>query len=82
VSGKNIQQVLNNGYIIAADEETGCLVTWNGSATFNFWIYQMGIKGIEGYINTDVQTRYGITSVWEAEEVANKWLIELESVAN
>lgn len=68
-----IEDVLDYGYIIAADEN-GSLVTWNGNATFNFWIYQTGIKSIEGYINTDVRTVYGIESLNAAEKVAQDYL--------
>jgi hypothetical protein len=68
----------SSGYIIAADEN-GCLVTWNGSNTFNFWIYQSGIKGMEGYINTNVQTNDLLVAVHGqdlalAERIAQDWL--------
>lgn len=68
-----IEDVLDYGYIIAADEN-GCLITWNGNATFNFWVYQTGIRSIEGYINTDVRTVYGIESLDAAEKVAQDYL--------
>lgn len=68
-----IAQVLDYGYIIAADEELDCLVTWNGSSTFNFWIYQTGIRSIEGWINTDVKTIIG-PDLTQAERIAKEWL--------
>jgi hypothetical protein len=69
----SIERVLDYGYIVAADDETGCLVTWNGSATFNFWLYQHGIKTVEGYINTNVKTIQGVDLAL-AEKLAKEWL--------
>jgi hypothetical protein len=71
-----IEEVLNNGYIIAADEY-GHLVTWNGSNTFCFWIQLTGIKGLEGWINTSVKTIYG-PDLAMAERIAKEWLFNPE----
>lgn len=67
-----IEDVLQYGYIVAANED-GCLVTWNGSSTFNFWVYQMGIRPIAGYINTAVKTIIG-PDLAMAERIAKEWL--------
>lgn len=63
------------GAIIFADEEYGICVTWNGSATFNWWVNQMDGT----WANMDVCTRYGIETLGDAEKVAEEWLKDVEA---
>jgi hypothetical protein len=65
----NLEDVLDYGYIVAADNEIDALITWNGSAIFNFWI-----STVDGYKNTDVRTVYDVTNVNVAEKIAKAWL--------
>ena len=64
-----LSEMLDYGYIIAADDDLGCAITWNGSATFNFWV-----ESLSGWTNTDVQTHYEITTLNQAEKIAQEWL--------
>lgn len=34
----NTFDLLNYGFILAWDDDTGIAVTWNGSATYNIWV--------------------------------------------
>jgi len=79
---KTIEEVLDCGYIIAADEN-GNLITWNGSATFLFWIPLIGEKGQEGYLNTSVKTDNLFVTIHGqdltyAEHLAKEWLANPE----
>ena len=65
----NLEQVLDYGYIVAADNEIDAFITWNGHAIFNFWI-----ATVDGYKNTDIKTIYDVTGVNNAEQIAKAWL--------
>lgn len=67
--------MLDYGAIIFADEEYGICVTWNGSATFNWWVNQFDGT----WANMDVRTVYDITSLRDAEKIAEEWLKDVEA---
>jgi hypothetical protein len=69
----NIAEVVSYGAIIWADAELGCLVTWNGSATFNFWVQQKG----NTWLNTEVMTAYDTKDLSQAGALAHAWVAEL-----
>lgn len=75
----NIFQIVeNNGFVVFADEETRTLITWNGSATFLWWS-----APYENFYfqNTDIKTRYEVSDIKEAEQIAKEWFAEeLEAV--
>lgn len=79
---RTIHEVLEYGAIVASHEESDCLITWNGSATFNWWR-----PANEGWENIDVRTVYGVETLLLAEKVANGWIedelidLDAESVA-
>lgn len=64
-----LAEILDYGYIVAADEEVEMLVSWNGSATFNFWV-----GTLSGWQNTDCRTIYDIETLHQAEKEAKEWL--------
>lgn len=45
--------MMEYGWILAWDSEAGCVVTWNGCSTYNFWV--TGDDGVT-WKNTDVRT--------------------------
>jgi hypothetical protein len=61
--------ILDYGYIVAADDDLGALVTWNGSATFNFWV-----GSATDWKNTDCRTIDEIETLAAAEKEAKGWL--------
>jgi hypothetical protein len=71
----NIPHILTYGAIVAASDESGCLVNWNGSATFNFWTQLAD----GSYQNVDVMTVYGVTSLSAAEKIAEEWIADESS---
>lgn len=64
------QIVVNNGFIVFAEEETRTLITWNGSSTFIWWS-----APYENFFfrETDIRTRYEIADIKEAEKFAQEW---------
>ncbi len=70
---KTIEEVLDYGYIIAADGELDCLITWNGHLTFLFWIEKQA-----GWENTDIMTVTDKpSSIDLAQKIAADWLNEI-----
>lgn len=65
-----LEQILDGGYVVAADDWLNMLVVWNGSGTFNVWSHVEG----DAYRNTDVFTKYGVANAFEAKRHARKWL--------
>lgn len=70
---KTLHEVIaDSGAIVKSNADWGFLITWNGSAVFNFWIPQGDL-----WLATDVATRYGFTTIFEAEKFAEEWLAEV-----
>jgi hypothetical protein len=65
-----LEQILDGGYVVAADDWLNMIVVWNGSGTFNVWAHVEG----DAYRNTDCFTRYQVSSAFEAKRIARKWL--------
>lgn len=72
----SVFDMVGYGAIIFADEEYGIAVTWNGSATFNWWVLQF--ESVQVWANMDVRTVYGVETLRQAEKVAEEWLKEVE----
>lgn len=70
-----IAELFDYGYPIWHDEDYKVVVTWNGSATFNLWEWNL-----YGFSNTDVCTVYpdtfSPTLDW-GQEKAQNWINEL-----
>ena len=65
-----LEQILDGGYVVAADDWLNMLVVWNGSGTFNVWSHVEG----DAYRNVDMFTKYGVANAFEAKCHARKWL--------
>lgn len=75
-----IYEVMQYGTIIAADEDLGVIVTWNGSATLNLW----ADRGAGEWDGTDCRTIYGLADDMPvkgrtppAVRAAEEWIAEL-----
>ena len=69
----NIFEIVEtNGAIIHTVEELGCFITWNGSATFQWWnskdINRLTFEAV------DIRTVYNITTLADAEREAREWV--------
>lgn len=65
-----LEQILDGGYVVAADDWMNMIVVWNGSGTFNVWAHVEG----NAYRNTDMFTKYGVANAFEAKRIARNWL--------
>lgn len=65
-----LEQILDGGYVVAADDWLNMIVVWNGSGTFNVWSHAED----NAYRNTDCFTKYGVANAFEAKRIARKWL--------
>ena len=72
-----LEQILDGGYVVAADDWMNMIVVWNGSATFNVWAQVEG----NAYRNTDCFTKKvdgdgsaGGASAFHAKTIARRWL--------
>lgn len=63
--------VQDNGAIIYADAENEFFITWNGSATFQ-WFKPAHYAGIFFEV-VDIRTVYGIETLKQAEAEAKEW---------
>lgn len=68
-----LEQILDGGYVVAADDWLNMIVVWNGSATFNVWSHVAG----DTYRNVDVFTKYQVSNAFEAKRHARKWLANM-----
>lgn len=64
------EQILENGYVVAADDWLNMIVVWNGSGTFNVWAHVEG----DAYRNTDTFMKFGLENAYQAKLHARKWL--------
>ncbi len=67
------EDIVDGGYVVAADDWLNMLVVWNGSNTFNVW----SLADENSYRNVDVFTRYNIITPRMAKDVARKWLANI-----
>lgn len=65
-----LEQILEHGCVVAADDWMNMIVVWNGHDIFNVWSHVEG----DAYRNTDVFTRYNIMTPRMAKVAAKKWL--------
>lgn len=75
----NIHEVLEYGAIIGSHDEYDSVITWNGSATFNWFVFD---ATRHQWTNTDVRTVYEVDELWKAERVAREWIEEVENEGN
>ncbi len=68
----NLEPLLEYGYIVAANDDYGVAIVWNGSATFNW--YNLSLNTDDGYNNVDIMTVYGVESVEQASRLATEWI--------
>lgn len=68
-----LEQILEDGYVVAADEWLNMIVVWNGCGTFNVWSQVES----DAYRNTDCFTKYGAASPHEAKQIARKRLAKI-----
>jgi hypothetical protein len=69
----NIFEVVDSsGAVVHGNDELGFLITWNGSATFQWW----NAKDINRltFEVVDIRTAYNITSLNDAIKEASKWI--------
>lgn len=64
------EQILDGGYVVAADDWLNMIVVWNGREMFDVWSHVEG----DAYRNIDVFTRYNIMTPRMAKVAAKKWL--------
>jgi hypothetical protein len=67
------EEIVDGGYVVAADDWLNMLVVWNGSGTFNVW----SLADENVYRNVDCFTRYNVSHPHQAKTVANKWLANI-----
>lgn len=68
----NLGDLMEYGVIIAANDEYGAAITWNGSATFCWWT-----DGGDGTMrNVDVMTVYDVQDLGQAIRIAQEWVEE------
>ena len=68
----NLEALLEYGYIVAANDDYGVAIVWNGSATFNW--FNLNFSGQDGHNNVDIMTVYGVESVEQASRLATEWI--------
>jgi hypothetical protein len=67
------EDIVDGGYVVAADDWLNMLVVWNGSNTFNVW----SLADENAYRNVDVFTRYNVITPRMAKDIARKWLANI-----
>ncbi len=67
------EDIVDGGYVVAADDWLNMLVVWNGSATFNVW----SLVEDNAYREVDVFTRYNVSHAHHAKQIARKWLANI-----
>jgi len=67
------EDIVDGGYVVAADDWMNMLVVWNGSATFNVW----SLVEDNAYREVDVFARYEVSNAFEAKQIARKWLANI-----
>lgn len=80
MSNKIYDIVANSGAIIHADAENEFFITWNGSATFQ-WFKPAHYAGIFFEV-VDIRTVYGVDTLAQAEAEAKEWAEFELSMAN
>ncbi len=65
-----LEQILDGGYVVAADDWLDAIVVWNGSGTFNVW----SSTHSDTYRNVDCFTKYQVSNAFEAKRIARKWI--------
>jgi hypothetical protein len=87
--GIELHEIVNGyGYPVFASDEFDSLITWNGSSTLLLWTPYGGDKDtgewIAGgyrrpkrWVNTDIQTNYGLADIHLAVKAAAEWHEEL-----
>jgi hypothetical protein len=66
------EDIVDGGYVVAADDWLNMLVVWNGSATFNVW----SLVEDNAYRSVECFTRR-VSHAFEAKQVARKWLANI-----
>jgi hypothetical protein len=64
-----LEQILDNGYVVAADDWMNVIVVWNGSATFNVW----SEADVNAYRNVECFTKQ-VSNALEAQRHARAWI--------
>lgn len=64
------EQILNDGYVVAADDWMNVIVVWNGSGTFNVWSHVED----NAYRRTETFMKFGLEDAYEAKLYARKWI--------
>ena len=64
------EQILNDGYVVAADDWMNVIIVWNGSGTFNVWSHVEG----DAYRRTDIFMKFGLENAYQAKLYARKWI--------
>lgn len=66
----NLEQILENGYVVAADDWLNVIVVWNGSGTFQAWSV---VADSDNYRLVETFLR-PVLSAFEAKQKARKWI--------
>jgi hypothetical protein len=67
------EEIVDSGYVVAADDWLNMIVVWNGHDIFNVW----SLADENAYRNVDFFTRYNIITPRMAKDVARKWLANI-----
>lgn len=75
---ENIFTISNTRFIVYSDEETRVLITWNGSATFQWWS-----APYENFYFQEraTKTRYDVSSIHDAATFAEEWFTDELEIA-
>jgi len=65
-----LEEILDDGYVVAADGWMNVVVVWNGSVTFNVYSH---VEDRE-YKHSDTFVHYGCFEVQKAKRVAKNWI--------
>jgi hypothetical protein len=69
----DIFQILQGKVLVYGDAETGLIVAWNGSATFELFC-----KRADGLFDAiEVRTRYDANSIGEARKIAQEFVEDM-----
>ena len=57
------EQILNDGYVVAADDWMNVIIVWNGSGTFNVWSHVED----NAYRRTNTFMKFDIENAYQAK---------------
>lgn len=67
------EDIVDGGYVVAADDWLNMIVVWNGHDIFNVW----SLADENAYRNVECFTRYNVITPRMAKDVGRKWLANI-----